>query len=110
MPEKKMRVILEDYGPVMLEMEEGPDTSTAGAFYNVMTRYLEGGTTQHDASHYAQRVESFDGTTVSGVIHGGPYDGTTVQHYPIETDLSTLAVYAHQGEMDGDSPYEHWGQ
>jgi hypothetical protein len=110
MAEKEMRVILEDYGPVMLEMQEGRDTSDAGAYYNVMTRYLEGGTSQHNASHYAQRIDSFDGTTLSGVIHGGPYDGTVVDHHPVETNLSTLAVYAHQGEMDGDSPYESWGQ
>jgi hypothetical protein len=104
--DEPMRVVLEDYGPVNVQMATERDASDAGTYYNIMTRYI--GNFHEDAADYAQRLESIEHYTISGVIVGGPYDGTAVQNYPVETDLTTLAILGSRGEMDGESPYERW--
>jgi hypothetical protein len=105
----EMRVILVDYGPVVIELTDTIEQSTAGAYYAAVGWMLAGGNTEHSLEYYVDKVQSFEGATVDGVVIEGPdfLVGIHLSDYPLETDTDILSADASALDFS-DGPYERW--
>ena len=105
----EMRVFLEEYGPVVMQIDDSAESSTAGAYYNALGWMLAGGSSEHSLEYYTDKIQSFANDTVSGTVIEGP-DFLVGQHLtdqPLETDIDILSAEASALDFS-DSPYERW--
>jgi hypothetical protein len=105
----EMRIVLYEYGPVVMDITDPSEQSTAGAYYNAVGNMLNGGSQQHSLEHYIDKVESFEGATVSGVIIQGPDQliGQSIADQPLAVDVDELYEIASALDFS-DSPYSNW--
>ncbi len=101
-----MNVILEEYGAVFLDMGSRGDRSDAAQWFNYAGNYLAGGNNTHDAGYYEMKLSEIGGTTVSGTIIGGEFDGESGT-FSLEVDPDMIEEYASDGDFS-DGPYESW--
>jgi len=85
-PERRddMWVLIEDEGPIVVEMYTDEEASTLGSYWNAVGRYRDNGDTS--------RLVDFEGVTIAG--------------HRLETDTDEIDFWASRGELSFDSIYE----
>jgi hypothetical protein len=109
--DEPMRVILEQYGYVMVDISNPHQRSVVGAYYNAVGWMLKGGSEEHDYYYYAQKIEDMDGEVIDGVVVDGPsyLIGQRIRGEPLETDIAALINVANAGDFS-ENPYESWSR